>query len=150
MINSQEIDIDEKYVISDMKSVIFSGGFFYILANKLEGILGVYVLKIPEMICGTNDHDHNNEFLLKWTQKLDIADADMFIKSEILRNKNGKQKHKHLIMSFKNIYINTYSIYVINLNNSQIVYRHESFALWEAKIMSFFNSSTKDLIILAE
>lgn len=40
-----------------MKSVIFSGGFFYILANKLFGILGVYVLKIPEMICGIEDHD---------------------------------------------------------------------------------------------
>ena len=64
-----------------MKSVIFSDGFFYILANKLEGILGVYVLKIPEMICGIPENDSNNEFLLKWTQKLDIADADMFIKS---------------------------------------------------------------------
>ena len=132
-----------------MKSVIFSDGFFYILANKLFGILGVYVLKIPEMICGTKDHG-SGAFLLKWAQKLDIADADMFIKSEILRNKNGKTEHKHLIMSFKNIFINTYSIYVIDLKTSQIVYRHESFALWESKIMSFFNSSTQDLIILSE
>ena len=41
---------------------------------------------------------------------------------------------RELILSYKSIFINTYDIIVLKLSDGSIVFRHESFHLWEQPI----------------
>ena len=90
---------------------------FYILANKYMGKLGVFLLKFHQ------DNPSEFKFVLKWKNKLDIADADV----NIIRN--PRKKYKELVISFKTIYMNTYNVQVIDISTDQekILFRHESF-----------------------
>ena len=53
-----------------------------------------------------------------------------------------------LVVSYKSIYVNTYTINVINLNNGLLLFKYDTFCLWEIGIMSFLNDSTNDYITL--
>jgi len=64
----------------------------------------------------------------------------------VLKDKNRRQ----LVVSHKTIYINTYSVIVVDLLNEEVVFRHDSFNLWETKIMSFLNDATLDYVSLSE
>ena len=55
--------------------------------------------------------------------------------------------HQELILSYKSIYINTYDIVVIKIHDGSIVFRHESFHLWEQFIKGIFISSHQYLTI---
>ena len=55
-----------------------------------------------------------------------------------------------LVVSYKSIYVNTYTINVINLNNGLLMFKMETFCLWETGIMSFLNDSTHDYITLTD
>ena len=62
--------------------------------------------------------------------KLDIENADMFIN---YRSKDSRE----LIISYKSIFINTYTIAVLDLwedSDKALLFRHESFQLWESEI----------------
>ena len=48
------------------------------------------------------------KFLMQLCNKLDIADADIYV----LRNK--VEKYKELVVSYKTIYINTYNKFIID------------------------------------
>ena len=39
-----------------------------------------------------------------------------------------------LIVSLKSIYVNTFGLFVIDLLTKKVVFRHESYHLWEANI----------------
>jgi len=54
-----------------------------------------------------------------------------------------------LLISNKSIYINIYTIFVIDCKTGFITFKHESRCLWESKILSFYNHQTKDYISLA-
>jgi hypothetical protein len=96
---------------------------FYLLANKFRDNLGLFMLRISE------EDPNDYKFLIKISNKLDIADADIFV----LRNK--ERKFKELVVSFKTIFVNTYSIFVIDISNSKsqdngglrTLFQHESF-----------------------
>lgn len=51
---------------------------------------------------------------------------------------NSKKQNKisggFLIVSLKSIYINTFGLFVIDLQSKQVIFRHESYHLWEANI----------------
>ena len=56
-------------------------------------------------------------------------------------------------MSYKSIFINVYTINVIDLENDtdlngNLMYRHESYCLWETAIVSIMNLLTRDLVLL--
>jgi len=53
-----------------------------------------------------------------------------------------------MIISYKTIYINIYTLNVINLESENMIFRHESFCLWESTVYGFLNSSTLDFITL--
>ena len=70
--------------------------------------------------------------------------------------RNQKENYKELIVSYKTIYINTYNISIIDLSNTgfnndiqRLVFRHESFQLWESKIKGFLLNQNKDFITLS-
>jgi hypothetical protein len=46
--NYDEVDLDLIYALQDIKKLIFDCGYFYILANKKEGMIGNFLLKLSE------------------------------------------------------------------------------------------------------
>jgi hypothetical protein len=53
-----------------------------------------------------------------------------------------------LLVSYKSIYINLYSLFILDIKTGFVTYKHDSFCLWENKIMSFFNTNSEDYISL--
>jgi len=46
--------------------------------------------------------------------------------------------------------INTFRIFIIESKTGKVLAIHESFCLWESKVMSFMNTSTMDYILLTQ
>ena len=63
--------------------------------------------------------------IMNCANKLDIAAVDMEIIRDFVSNRS------QLVVCFKTIHINVYCINVIDLERGSIIYRHESFCLWE-------------------
>jgi len=123
--NRNEIDIDEEFQISCMKSIFYDTGSFYILANKARGKLGLFLVRMncyhPIVTAKSGREELNGEFIINMGNKLDIADANMFV----LRNE--QHGYRELIVSYKTMYINTFNCMVVDLTDKLIIFRHESF-----------------------
>lgn len=91
-----------------------------------------------------NSEELNGEFILNMKNKLDIADANMFVL------KNEEHGYRELIVSYKTMYINTYNINVVDLSDRLIIFKHESFQLWESQIIGFLSSATHDFVTLSK
>jgi hypothetical protein len=122
----REIDIDQEFNISSIKSIINDSGSFYILANKTRGKLGYFLIRMDEkrpIVRNpiTDVDELNGEFIINTGNKLDIGDANMFVL------KNEEYGYRELIVSYKSIYINTYNCLVVDLSDKLIIFRHESF-----------------------
>ena len=101
---------------------------YFILANKYNEKLGFFVIKISE----TNPTQC--KFLIKWSNRLDIGDTSMTI------NRCKVKGLKELVVSFKTIYINTYNVVVMDITiegTPSMIFRHESFQLWESECTGF-------------
>ena len=101
------IDLDELYGIRSIKEIIHDeeDRNFYLLANKYREKLGIFLIRFSE----PNPKKHN--FILKWKNKLDIADGDI----NIVRNQ--KKRFKELVISYKTIFINTYNVVVFDISD---------------------------------
>ena len=74
---------------------------------------------------------------------MDIGDANMFV----LRNK--KKGIKEVIISYKTIFINTYNITCLDTQDDgseSLIFRHESFQLWESQISGILTHKNNDFI----
>jgi len=124
------LDIDAEFNIGLIKGIQYDEGSFYILANKRQGKLGYFLMSMDErrpIIKNKNGLEElNGELIVNWQNKLDIGDANMHVL------KNEKYKYKELVVSYKSIYINTFNVMVVDLADKVIVFRHESFQLWES------------------
>ena len=119
-VTAKEVDINDEYQIASIKSVIYDQEekFYYVLSNKFEEKLGFFVIKVSEK------DPSDKRFLIKWKNKLDIGDPNMYI----LRNYESKLKE--LIVSYKTIYINTYNVICMDVSvedDQLMIFRHESF-----------------------
>lgn len=81
MANGAWVDLDETYDIGSIKEIVHDDESrqFYMLANKHQGKMGVFLIKFHEQ------NPKSFEFFLKYKTKLDIADADI----AIMRNKKN-------------------------------------------------------------
>lgn len=86
--------------------------------------MGFYLIEVDER---EPDKDEPS-IMINWKNKLDIEDTNMFYQ-EIT-----DQKSSHLVVSYKSIYINTFNVMVICLHQKSILYRFESYHLWEINI----------------
>ena len=125
-------DINEVYGLQKYQCIKYDNedDSMYILANKHEGKIGVFLLNIN----GYKPVIH--KYLVKWTNKLDIGDTNIYI----LRNK--ERHYKEIVICYKTIFINIFNIMVLDIHHQSdqtMMYRHESFQLWE--------SETKGLLI---
>lgn len=112
------------------------GKYFYILCNNYREKLGVYILGFREN--DLNDH----RFLMRDSNKLDIGDANIFI------NRRAGAGNE-LVLSFKTIYINIFTIMVLDIDlnaKRSLIFRHESFQLWESEVKGIMLESSKDFI----
>ena len=121
-------DLDEYYDIKMIQRISYERTHkaFYVCANMHQEKLGFYVLKISE------DEPKSGVFMIKLPNRLNFGDVNItFI--------NDPEKHyQEVVISYKTAYINTYNILVLEAdtlgNDQYIIYRHESFQLWESKI----------------
>ena len=85
-------------------------------------------------------------FFIKYKNKLDIGDADIYI----LRSK--KNRLKEIVISYKTIYINTFNVLVMDISarstEKSIIFKHESFQLWESEINGFLTNRNLDFVTL--
>lgn len=80
----REIDIDAKYGIGGIRGVTVNDHRFFILANKLDGVLGKYLMSIDPSDMDNLDYRQ----MVSMETWLDIADANLFlVKSVIGSNK---------------------------------------------------------------
>lgn len=109
-LNSKE-DIKEKDIqagdnINEINSLTYEAEDenFYVMCNKYREQLGFFILKIH------SKPPYRSTFLIKWKSKLDISDTSMYV---LTNETNG---YKELILGFKNIYVNTYNIFCIDIS----------------------------------
>ena len=102
-----EKDMDEELKVKEIKEIKYDSELnsFFMLSNKYQQLLGFYVQKIDA------DRPEKNNFLIKWKNKLDIGDTNIFI----LRNK--EHGYREICISYKTIYINTYNIMVMDMKS---------------------------------
>jgi len=93
----------DKAKLSSIQNIIPLYDKFYILANKKGGKLGFFLLSID-----ANNPSAPPDYLISWSNKLDIGCCDMQIMKE-----DGA--HESIVVSYKMIGINTYNIFVIDL-----------------------------------
>jgi len=114
---------------------------YYILSNKFEEKLGFFVFKMQE------SNPLKSKFLIKWKNKLDIGDPNIFVLRNLAKGL------KELIVSFKTIFINTYNVVCMDISvedEQTLIFRHESFQLWESESQGFLLSENKDFITLSK
>jgi len=100
------------------------------------GKLGLFLIQFEEQ----NPQDH--KFFLKYNNKLDIGNADIAI------IKNKEKCYKELLIGYKTIYMNTYTVQVVDIASADktTIFKHLSFQLWESKITGFFMKKNKDYV----
>lgn len=96
------------------------------------------MLKIDEI----NPFKHT--FILKIPTRLEICNAkiDLMFNEEL--------KFKELVISYKTIFRNTFTIYGIDLSTKHYysIFKHESFHLWENQIRSIFVPDKHEICLL--
>jgi hypothetical protein len=137
-----EIDLDEREEVSSIQNIITDNNNFYCLANKKEARLGFYLFSVS-----MDDPDRTSEYLIKWTNKLDIGNCDMHIMKE--KDKTTGEILSKIVVSFKSIGINTFNVFVIDLQDKLIKYWHEGYQLWESAVKGFL-LNTNDFLILSK
>ena len=100
------VDLDDLYQIGAIKEIIYDHEdcMIYVLANKFEEKLGVFIVRFSE-------HDPGNyNFFLKFKNKLDIADADIAV------SRCKESNLKELVVSYKTIHSNKYTVQVCDIS----------------------------------
>jgi hypothetical protein len=133
-----EVDIDVLYSIGQICEIAFDkvSGWFYILCNVYQDKLGVYILGFHELDL------QKVRFLMRDSNKLDIWDANI-----VINRRNDASSE--LVLSFKTIYINTFTIMCLDIDETvkkSLIFRHESFQLWESEVRGILLESSKDFI----
>jgi hypothetical protein len=138
----REIDFDDKEEIGAIRNILANETHFFVLANKKNLKLGYYLFSIE-----INNPHKESEYLINWNNKLDVGDVDMQIMSET--NKTTGILEQFIVVSYKCIGINTFNVFVIDLQTKLIKYWHEGYQLWESPVKGFL-LSTNDFMILSK
>ena len=119
----------------------FLNSRFKVRRQYFDEKLGLFILKMKD------EDPHHYKFLTKWKNKLDIGDSSLFV----LRNK--QMGYKELVISYKSIFINTYSVTLMDISTDKdqvTLFRHESFQLWESAIKGMILENNKDFATLSK
>jgi hypothetical protein len=87
MVRKIEIDLDEREEIENIKSCLGDDSHFYILANKRFERLGFFLLSFD-----LNNYDKPCDYLISWSNKLDIDDCGIHMMHEkAIKEVNGQK-----------------------------------------------------------
>ena len=94
-------------------------------------------------------------YLIKWNTKLQLGNANVYIQ------RSGILNCKEIIVSYKQIYVNTFNVLVIDLSEAKcdsgqdvthhglnMIFRHESFQLWQQTVRSLLLTGRKDFLTI--
>ena len=111
---------------------------FYLLHNRFRSALGVFVFRFNELLPDKSKH------ILQIKNNLKIDNCSVCIMYDPMGN------HKDLIIANKTIYLNTYTIKVIDLSTEEnwILYNIELPQLWESVIKGYPNYKLLDFITI--
>lgn len=90
------------------------------------------------------DDPTKSKFLINFNNKLDIGDANI----TILRNRT--KNIKEIVIGFKTIFLNTYSLFVMDISGNEehnLVFRHEGFQLWESECFGLLLTKNKEYVL---
>lgn len=138
--NGEESAFIDDYHISVIESVTYDEEdmIYYIMCNKFDDKLGLFVLKVDPK------NPKGGIFLIKWKNRLDIDDSSI----DIMRDEVTGLKE--LILAFKIIYINVYSVFAVDISvedTEAIQFRHESFQMFESECTGLMlNNETRDFV----
>lgn len=140
-----EIDLDDREEVAAIQNIITDNTNFYVLANKKEQRLGYYLFSV-----NLEEPKSDSEYLICWTNKLDIGNCDLHLMQETVKEgESGERKTMNIVVSYKSIGINTFNVFVINLDDQLIKYWHEGYQLWESPVKGFL-LNTNDFLILSK
>lgn len=125
-----QVDLDDQEGIRWIRNVCIDRDKCYLLANKHESRVGLYLLQLD-----MNEPETPARFLINWNNKLDIGDCRL----AVMNNNNDPDGNPDtMVMSYKMIGYNTFNVVAIDLENNCLVrYWHESYALWESPVQGF-------------
>lgn len=144
---TKEIDLAVQEGVAGIESILADDGDFYVLANKRDHKLGYYLFTVDQKDPEGNGPNSPSprspeKYLINWNNKLDIGDCAMHIMEEADQDigysvdgvnhggAEGKDKSnkktKSIVVCYKSIGINTFNVFVIDLQTRLIKYWHES------------------------
>jgi hypothetical protein len=130
---------------------------FYLLANKHNKKLGYFLLELDEDLKNSSKTElmkrKNSRYLIKWVNKLNIGEGNLEVleRKHVSLDKNDKEITKislEMVISFKTIHENTYTVLVVDIKSARTIFKHTSYQLWESPVKGFLNTKTNDFIIL--
>ena len=111
---------------------------FYVLSNREGDSIGIFLIKFYVSTPG------KFKFITMWRHLLEVGDATLKISKGV---DSHQHRYKELIVGFKTIYINTYTIIVIELSKDTkqkgTLQRFESFHLWESACSALLLSNNE-------
>ena len=125
--SGKEYDLDDMHDIKDIKFILYDeeDKMFYVLCNRKAGVIGFFLFKFSEK--DPNDY----KYLTMWRHQLDIDDANMSISRGSDSRSGEDGAFKELIISYKTIYINTFTVVIKDLSDNSdnigILAKHEAF-----------------------
>ena len=88
------------------------------MANKKDGKLGFYLYKLDFKKPFSAKEKHESYYLIRWNNKLDIADVDVALMDEKDKETGlSIPGMRYIVCSYKMIGINTYNIFVIDIES---------------------------------
>lgn len=122
-----QIDLDKREEVALIQNISVSedDSQFFVLANKKEQKLGYYLFIVrlddPE---AKKRPKGKAEYLIAWENKLDIGNCDVAM---LVETDADKKRRESVVVSYKCIGINTFNVFVFDLETKLIRYWHESF-----------------------
>ena len=114
-----ELDIDDKENVSNILNIVSDNNYFYVIANKKHDIIGYYLFMID-----INAPESDYEYLINWTNKTLIRQVDL---NFMYDNDDDGEICKLLAVSYKAEEINTYNVFVINIQSKFVKFWFECY-----------------------
>lgn len=83
-------------------------------------------------------------YVLKWENKLEIGDASV----QCFDKTTDTAHVDTLVVSYKSIHVNSYTVFVIDIDSGRLKFKHENYQLWESPVIGFLNTFSNDYVIL--
>jgi hypothetical protein len=134
-----ELDIDAKENMSNILNIVSDDDYFYVISNKKHDVIGYYLFMMD-----IHNPTAEYEYLINWTNKTNIKSVDLQFLEDT--DESGKMT-KRLAVSYKAEGINTYNVFVFDIETKFVKFWFEAYQLYESPIKGLL-LSTKDFMML--